>query len=75
MSDMKKSNAHTMTLSTMVAAAIAKKIETQMPNKSCGRSPTDHANADIPVVAFGGSWNNEFGALLLMNMGDEGSFS
>ena len=55
----------------MVAANIAKNKDRHIPNRSCGRTPTDHANAGIPVVAFAGSWKMKFGAVLSINIGEE----
>ena len=37
--------------------------------------PTAAANAGIPVVTFGGSMKNVFGALESMNRGEEWSFN
>ena len=75
MSEPSQSTTQTATLRTITTAIIARNRERQMPNRSCGLSPTAYANDSIPVLAFEGNKNRKFAAVELMKIGEFGSLS
>lgn len=65
-----ESSAHINKLRATVVAMMERKRVKQTGNRSWGRKPTVYANDDIPDVAFRGSVNKIFDALVSMNSGE-----